>query len=155
MTTAAASVPRRHLPALTSENEFFWRSGADGRLRFMRCQACTFFVHPPLPICPRCQSREVRAEPVSGRATVASFTINRQVWEAGLEEPFVVAIVEIDEQPGLRLTTNIVNCPVDAVHIGMPVRVTFDPREDVWLPLFEPTAPASTTPPFPIDAATP
>jgi uncharacterized protein len=38
------------------------------------------------------------------------------------------------------LTTNIVNCPVDDVYIGMPVRVTFEahPAEDIWLPMFEP-----------------
>jgi hypothetical protein len=69
---------------------------------------------------------------------VLTFTINRQVWQAGLEEPFVVAIVEMEEQEGLRLTTNIVNCAVEEVYIGQAVSVIFDKREDVWLPLFEP-----------------
>ena len=50
----------------------------------------------------------------------------------------MVAIVEMEEQEGLRLTTNIVNCAVEDVHIGQAVRVIFDHREDVWLPLFEP-----------------
>tara|TARA_B100001113_G_scaffold211404_1_gene173465 strand:- start:126 stop:410 length:285 start_codon:yes stop_codon:yes gene_type:complete len=75
---------------------------------------------------------------VSGQAVVATFTINRQVWHAGLENPYIVAIVELVEQGGLRLTTNIVNCDIDAVHIGMSVKVLFDHREDIWLPLFEP-----------------
>jgi uncharacterized OB-fold protein len=44
----------------------------------------------------------------------------------------------MDEQPGLRLTTNIVNCAIEEVRIGMRVRVLFEPYEDVWLPLFEP-----------------
>jgi len=46
--------------------------------------------------------------------------------------------VTIAEQDDVRLTTNIVNCEPDDVTIGMPVRVTFEEREDVWLPLFEP-----------------
>jgi uncharacterized protein len=138
MSPPIESTPRNHLPALTPENEFFWKAGEQDRLLFMRCPACGFHVHPPLPICPQCQSREVAPQPVSGLATVVSKTINRQVWERGLEAPYVIAIVEIDEQPGLRLTTNIVNCPIEAVHIGMRVRVLFDHREDVWLPLFEP-----------------
>ncbi len=46
----------------------------------------------------------------------------------------------MEEQEGLRLTTNIVNCDIDDVYIGMPVRVLFDHREDVWLPLFEPVS---------------
>lgn len=75
---------------------------------------------------------------VSGRAEVATFTINRQAWQEGLEDPFVVAVVEIEEQEGLRLTTNVVNCGIDEVYIGMEVQVVFDHREDVWLPLFEP-----------------
>ena len=55
-----------------------------------------------------------------------------------MQVPFVVAIVELDEQEALRLTTNIVGVPVETVHIGQRVRVSFDHREDVWLPLFTP-----------------
>jgi hypothetical protein len=51
----------------------------------------------------------------------------------------VVAIVELEEQAGLRLMTNIVNCPVDGVEIGMPVEVCFEELEDgAYLPLFQP-----------------
>lgn len=132
------AIPRNHLPAITPQNAFFWRAGASGALRFMRCKACRHYIHPPLPICPCCKSREVRDEVVSGLASVLAYTINRQVWERGLESPYVIAIVELDEQVGLRLTTNIVHCGVDEVFIGMRVRVLFDHREDVWLPLFEP-----------------
>ncbi|MGF6999363.1 Zn-ribbon domain-containing OB-fold protein [Paraburkholderia sp. GAS32] len=135
---AIESIPRRHLPRLTDENTFFWQAGRTGKLHFIRCKGCRFHVHPPLPICPRCKSREVAPCAVSGRATVASYTINHQVWERGLEAPYVIAIVEIAEQKGLRLTTNIVNCAPGDVRIGMQVRVLFDQREDVWLPLFEP-----------------
>jgi uncharacterized OB-fold protein len=48
--------------------------------------------------------------------------------------------VEFPEQVGLRLTTGIVGCEPDDVHVGMPVRVVFDNYEDVWLPFFEPVA---------------
>jgi uncharacterized OB-fold protein len=134
------SMPHRHLPAITAENAFFWRAGEAGVLRFMRCRSCGFYIHPPLPICRVCKSRDVRDEPVSGRGTVLTFTVNRQVWEAGLEVPYVIAIVDLAEQRGLRLTTNIVNCQSEVVRIGMPARVVFEQHEDVWLPLFEPDA---------------
>jgi len=133
------AMPHRHLPLITPLNAFFWRAGAAGILRFMRCQACGHYIHPPLPICPLCRSRAVRDEPVSGNGTVLTFTINRQVWEAGLEAPYVIAIVGLDEQSGLRLTTNIVNCAVREVAIGMRVSVVFEACEDIWLPLFKPT----------------
>ena len=65
-----------------------------------------------------------------------TFTINRQVWMPDLEVPYVIAIVELDEQPGLRLLTNIVDCPVDDVEIGMPVEVAFVERGAAFIPVF-------------------
>ena len=58
---------------------------------------------------------------------MATYTINHQPWYPGLDPPYVVAIVEIDEQPDVRLMTNIVNCGVEKVYVGMPVRVLFEP----------------------------
>jgi uncharacterized OB-fold protein len=129
--------PFRILPRLTQENEFFWTSGADGRLRFLRCATCGYYVHPPAPICPRCLTKTLHADPVSGRATVATFTVNAQPWIPGFDLPYVIAVVEIDEQPDVRLTTNIVGCPPEAINIGMAVKVVFEQYDDVWLPLFE------------------
>jgi uncharacterized OB-fold protein len=132
-----SDLPFRPLPGLDGENTFFWKSGEDGRLRFLRCQACGYYLHPPLPRCPRCRSTDVAPEPVSGEAEVFSYTVNHQPWD-GTTEPYVIAIVALPEQEGLRLTTNIVGCPIDEVRIGMPVRVAFERRDAVWLPLFEP-----------------
>ena len=39
----------------------------------------------------------------------------------------------------MRLTTNVVGCEPDEVHIGQEVAVRFEQHDDVWLPLFEPT----------------
>lgn len=132
------TVPRRHLPTLTDSNRLFWQGGKTGKLLIQRCHDCGDYVHPPGPICPSCHSFNVKAVPVSGRATVATFTINRQVWEKGLEAPYIVAIVELDEQKNVRITTNIIDCAIDDVVIGMPVEVVFEQNEDVWLPLFRP-----------------
>jgi len=38
----------------------------------------------------------------------------------------------------VRLMTNIVGCPPDAVHVDMPVQVVFEQYDDVWIPLFTP-----------------
>lgn len=138
------SIPRRDLPALNERNTFFWQSGKDEKLRICQCQSCHYYIHPSGPLCPKCHSREVMPVVLSGRAKVATYTINRQIWAVGLEAPYIIAIVELEEQEGLRLTTNIVNCDIDDVHIGMPVKVLFDHREDVWLPLFEPAESATT-----------
>ena len=129
------STPFRVQPALDDDNRFFWTSGEDGRLRFLRCQSCGHYLHPPLPRCPQCGGDQLAPEPVSGRGTVHTFTVNHQQW-AGDAEPWIIAIVELVEQDGLRLTTNIVDCPLDEVAIGQEVEVTFEERDAVWFPLF-------------------
>lgn len=134
--------PFRVLPRVTEENEHFWRGGRDGRLQFLRCTACGTWIHPPAPICPACLSRDVAVDAVSGRGVVHTFTVNHQPWIPTFDPPYVVAIVELEEQEGLRLTTNLVGCEPDDVFIGLPVQVVFEHRDEngyeVWLPLFEP-----------------
>lgn len=129
--------PFRVLPELDDLHRPFWTSGADGVLRFTRCSDCGHWLHPPLPRCPMCGGHDVGLQPVSGRGQVWSHTVNHHSWD-GSTEPYVIALVELDEQEALRLTTNVVGCPPDDVHIGMRVRVTFEHHDDVWLPLFEP-----------------
>lgn len=131
----------RVLPALEPATTFFWTSGADGRLRFLRCRDCGYFTHPPRPRCARCLSTRVEPEPVGGGGTLFSFTVNHQPWNPAEPEPYVIGLVQLDEQADLRLTTNVVDCPVDAVRIGMRVRVVFEQHEDVWLPMFAPEQP--------------
>jgi uncharacterized protein len=132
----------RLLPRLTDDVAFFWTSGEDGVLRFLRCDDCGFYIHPPGPVCPRCLSRHVQPQPVSGLGHVETFTVNYQQWIPG-SDPYIIAWVSIDEQPDVRLTTNLVGVEPDDVWIGMPVRVLFEQADDVWLPLFAPVGDAS------------
>ncbi len=129
----------RPLPQLTPANEWFWTSGADGLLRIQGCADCGVLVHPPVPICPSCRSRAREPRVVSGTATVIGFTVNQQQWLPDMPPPYVVANVALDEDPKVRLTTNVVGCAPDDVHIGQRVQVTFEHQDDVWIPLFEPT----------------
>jgi hypothetical protein len=47
-------------------------------------------------------------------------------------------MVELDEQPGLRVVTNLVDASPDELHIGMPVEVTFVEHDGYTLPQFRP-----------------
>jgi uncharacterized OB-fold protein len=127
----------RPQPRLDSDNRFFWTSGADGILRFLQCQDCQQFIHPPRPLCRHCLSDNVAPQAVPGTGVVDTFTVNHQAWYPGLEVPFVIARVAIDGAPGVYLTTNIINCPVEQVDIGDKVSVTFQQEGEVYLPLFE------------------
>lgn len=125
----------RKLPELEPVSAFFWLSGEDGRLRIQRCQSCHRYQHPPTAICPVCRTDTMAPEVVSGRGRIKTFTVNAQVWIEGMTEPFVFAAIELEEQAELYVFSNVL-APPAAVKSGLPVMVTFEHQEDVWLPLF-------------------
>ena len=129
--TAAA----RKLPVLEPETAFFWESGADGLLRIQCCGDCGHWQHPPWPRCTACHGEAVAPRAVSGRGRVTSFTVNHEAWLPGLAVPFLFAVIELEEQAGLYVFSNLL-MPVDQARIGMAVEVRFQCHDDVWLPMF-------------------
>jgi uncharacterized OB-fold protein len=108
------------LPEVTPENEHFWRGGAAGELRLLRCPQCAYWVHPPLPRCPEClASVDLAVEAVSGRAVVHSVT-------------GTIAVVRLAEQDDLLLVTTV----PEGTAIDDKVTVRFEHHDDVWLPVF-------------------
>ncbi|MFQ6396269.1 thiolase C-terminal domain-containing protein [Nocardia sp. KC 131] len=144
------SAPVRPLPQPTLASAEFWRSGADGVLRISHCGDCGRHFHPPMPLCPSCRSGAVSLAPTSGRAVVVGFSVNHQTWLPAFPPPYVVAVVALAEDDRARLTTNIVGCEPDEVHIGMRVRVRFEQQEDLYLPLFEPDHETEGAGPLPV-----
>jgi uncharacterized protein len=148
--TAPDTPPSGLAPALTAETRKFFTAGAQGELMIMRCATCAYYVHPPSPRCPSCLTATTEPVQVSGRGAVASCSINHYAWHPAIAPPYPIAIVDLDEQPGLRLTTRIVGPRALEVQIGSRVRVRFEPLDEVWLPLFEldehPTGEERTTP---------
>lgn len=136
----------RLAPTPTAESEAYWTGGRRGDLMIYRCHTCGQFFHPPGPVCWRCRSTDVAPEAVSGRATVAAYTVNRQPWIPGFEPPYVVAMVELVDEPDVRLVTNVVDVAPSDVRVGLEVEVFFEDWTDatgdedtrVWLPLFRP-----------------
>lgn len=96
-------------------------------------------MHPQSVLCPQCRGRDIEFEPVSGRGVVVGLTVNEQQWLPNFPPPYVVAVVALEEDSSVRLTTNIVGCEPSDVQVGSKVRVVFEQIEDdIWLPLFEP-----------------
>jgi hypothetical protein len=64
--------------------------------------------------------------------------VNHQPWIPGFDPPYVVAMIEIDEEPDVRVVSNVVDVAPAALTVGLPVEVFFEERDDVWVPLFRP-----------------
>ena len=134
-------------PSPDLDTRRFWEATAAGTLALCRCGSCGHWHHPPLEHCRRCAA-PTAFEPVSGHGTVYTFIVQRQPAVVGYFDrvPYAVAIVELDEQPGLRLTARVVDVDVDDVHIGMRVGVRLDdlPGGDFRIPVFVPESGAMT-----------
>ncbi|MWA02420.1 3-ketoacyl-CoA thiolase [Actinomadura sp. LD22] len=145
----------RTLPEVTDQDAFFWRSGADGRLRFQECASCATLIHPPQPVCRHCRGTTMTERAVSGFATLIGFTVSHRFRVPGLPAPYVVAQVAIEEDPRVRLTTNAIGCDPGDLRLGMRMEVVFENVEDVWLPLFRPAAEQGEPAPLPRDEVEP
>ncbi|MEV6658231.1 thiolase C-terminal domain-containing protein [Nocardia fluminea] len=150
-----AEASGRPLPLVTAENEFFWTAGADGRLRIQECGSCAALIHPPQPVCRYCHGHMLGVREVSGFATLIGFTVNQRFGVPGLAAPYVVAQVAVEEDPRVRLTTNVVGCDPGELVLGMRMEVVFEQDADVWLPLFRPTAEQPPPAPLPADEIEP
>jgi hypothetical protein len=126
----------RMLGLLPRTNRVFWTSGADGRLSLLRSRATGRWMHPFWSVTE--DDPDLDSEPVSGKGVVFTFTVNLHAYNPQVPPPYVIAIVQLPEQDDLRIATNIVNCAPDAVTIGMPVRVLFEPHGELFVPVFEP-----------------
>jgi uncharacterized protein len=132
-----SSVPARMLPQRGGHDRAFWTGGAKGQLLIERCDKCPRWVHPPAGTCQKCGGTLV-TRPVSGHGTVLTYTVNSHAYNPSVPVPYVIAIVELIEQNGLRLAANIVDCEPDSVACGMPVEVRFEQQGATFAPVFAP-----------------
>lgn len=127
MTTQASAKP---LPVVGPLTEPYWRSAADGRLALQYCRRCATHLHPPGPLCPHCHGKDLGFRPVSGRGRVYTYAVIHRTFVPGFEGdvPYVIAWIELEEQPGLRVFGNVTGCDPDGVRIGTAVEAYFPDR---------------------------
>jgi len=133
---------KKPLPAITSEAKAFWEAAAQNRLVMQRCLDCKSYVWTPRPACYECGSEGLEWTELSGKGTVYSFTVIRQVVGRAASKafepdvPYVVAWVDLEEGP--RMIANVIGCSAEDVKIGLKVAVQFEQQSpEVWLPKFK------------------
>lgn len=124
-------------PVPNEENQPFWDALKRDELVIQECASCGTLHHPPRAMCPECGSLKHGWKRASGRGTVYSYVVSHQAIHPALNgyTPFATVLVELEEGP--RMASNLVDVPYDAIEIGMPVEVVFEPlNEEITLPLF-------------------
>ncbi|MGE0384660.1 MAG: Zn-ribbon domain-containing OB-fold protein [Gammaproteobacteria bacterium] len=123
------------------DNKHFYAGWLQKKLLLNRCEDCGHWHTPPRPLCPKCWSFKVKPTEVSGRGTVHLLIRLHQGPPApgvDYKTPHPVATVELPEQPGLRISSTVVNCAPQDIRIGMPVKLTWIDRYGAPYPVFEP-----------------
>lgn len=134
-----ATAMRFDLPTPDDFSLPFWQGAQEGRLLITRCGDCGKATYYPRPFCPSCWSEQIAWEQASGRATLYTYSVVHQNDLPPFPErvPYVAAVVDLEEGP--RMMTNVVECPLEDLRVGMPLTVTFEERtEDVTVPVFRP-----------------
>jgi len=109
------------------EFERFFDAVRGSRLAFPYCTACGRYHWYPMKRCPHCRSNDIEWRPVSGRGQLYSWTVVRHPFDPALAEalPYVVALIEFPDAPGIRLVSNLVDIDLDRLHIGMAVEPVY------------------------------
>ena len=121
----------------------YYRGWLARELRPNRCVDCGHWHHPPRPMCPVCWSWNVEPTAVSGKGTIHLLILLHQGPPApGIDYtagPYPVATVELEEQPGLRITSTIVGTPPHELSVGQSVELIWIERNGLPFPAFRRT----------------
>ena len=109
------------VPVPDPDTEPYWEGLKNRKLMLCRCDDTGKWIHPPLERS-RFTGGPVHFEEVSGEGTVFSYIVVRQALVPGRVPPYVVALIELAEQPGLRINAVLDADPAD-VRIGQPVEL--------------------------------
>jgi len=130
-------IAHRPLPEITPLTEPFWSAAKAQQLVIQRCDECATFRFPPEVACYHCGSLRATWTPVSGRASLYSWTVAYPPLLPYFQEraPWPVAVVQLEEGP--RLVTNLIDVPSEAYEVGMPLEAGFeDLDEEITLVVF-------------------
>jgi uncharacterized OB-fold protein len=127
----------RPLPKPTPESRVYWDGLRARQLMLPRCLDCAKAHFYPRAVCPHCASRRLEWRRASGRGTLYSFVINHRppAWRG--PEPYVIAVIELEEGP--RLMANLVGVAPDPslIRCDAPVEIQYeDVTPEVTLPAF-------------------
>lgn len=122
----------RPRPVPTRLTAGFWEATARGELAIQRCGCCGLWFHPPVPVCSRCHGAELGFEPVSGSGTIYSCTVMTAGLDPRFEDaaPLLIVAVELDEQEGLVVVSNLTNASQAQARIGDRCEAVFEELPD-------------------------
>jgi uncharacterized OB-fold protein len=135
--------PEMPAPHPNMDDAGFWDACREQRLRFQACGSCGAVRNPPAPICGQCHSTETTWVGAPSRAALYTFTVVHHASHSAVvgQLPYVAAVVEFPELPGVRLISNVTGVGPAELRIGMPLQLWWDDIGDgMMVPRFKPVS---------------
>jgi hypothetical protein len=107
----------------------FWDAANEERLIIQNCSACNRLQHPPAPTCHQCGAEDnLEWKEMSGRGKIYNYGVVFDCPVRLLQEDqaFNVAVIMLDEDPGIQMYSHLPGTPVDEVPVGASVEVVFE-----------------------------
>lgn len=141
MSGAPETATTRPVPVPDELSAPYWEAAARHVLVLAKCARCGSFAIPPGQACPACGTTDpdYAWTGVSGAGVIRSWTIIRQSFLPGFDDdlPYLLADVELAEQPELRMIGRLLDGPDAAVETGARVTAAFeDLKPGVAVPAF-------------------
>ena len=118
------------LPQTSALSLPFWEGAKNSEIRVQKCRACGHMEHPPRPLCTACWSPDLEWTSCGIEGEIYSYTVCHwaTMKEFKGDAPYIIAIVQLPG--GVRLTTNIIECGLDRISVGLKVKAAFDKVTD-------------------------
>ncbi|PKB84235.1 MAG: hypothetical protein BZY88_00460 [SAR202 cluster bacterium Io17-Chloro-G9] len=110
-------------------NKPFYDAANQGRLVIQNCKACSRLHHPPVANCDQCGSGDnLEWKEMSGRGKIYNYGVVHDCPIRLLQDdlPFNLAVIMLDDDPGIQMYSHLPGTPLDEVPVGASVEVMFE-----------------------------
>lgn len=117
------------VPVPTELSKPFWDACDQQRLVMQHCLACDRMQYPPEPVCRECGAADrLGWRPVSGRGRIHGYCVMYQSRIKLLQanQPFNIAVIELEEDPAIKLLSHLPGRAPGDVPVGAPVEAIFE-----------------------------
>jgi uncharacterized OB-fold protein len=107
----------------------FWNAVNEKRLIVQFCGACHKLQYPPRKTCGNCGAGDkLEWKEVKGRGHISTYVVieDGRLARRIPDQPYNLALITLDEDPGINFYSNLPGLPIDSVPVGAPVEVIFE-----------------------------
>ena len=115
-------------PAPDDLSKPFWDACNEGRLIMQNCTACNRMQFPPQQACAACGSADnLEWREVSGNGKIHGYCVmhDSRLRLLQADQPFNIVIIELEDDPDIKMLSHLPGTRPDQVPVGASVRVEF------------------------------